>query len=216
MVPTGAVPRTRWQSADNIAKALAIMDDPSRANVDRQLGDGLKVRSFYNNIAYPDNNMWPGGDVTVDTHAASTLFGAPYGNQAEPFATIVGKSTVEDGEYIKVAMVEAFRRFAAKHADDFDTPREAQSALWEIWRSAAYSNAGNNEALKQGLRDAWAAVDEPGISDAVRRRRRRKARQLMGEWLSQPLPWIDYDPTKVDADGNPVPPVEEVADVPAV
>ena len=216
MVPTGAVPRTRWQSADNIAKALAIMDDPSRANVDRQLGDGLKVRSFYNNIAYPDNNMWPGGDVTVDTHAASTLFGAPYGNRAEPFATIVGKSTVEDGEYIKVAMVEAFRRFAAKHADDFDTPREAQSALWEIWRSAAYSNAGNNEALKQGLRDAWAAVDEPGISDAVRRRRRRRARQLMGEWLSQPLPWIDYDPTKVDADGNPVSPVEEVPDAPTV
>ena len=216
MVPTGAVPRTRWQSADNIAKALAIMDDPSRANVDRQLGDGLKVRSFYNNIAYPDNNMWPGGDVTVDTHAASTLFGAPYGNRAEPFATIVGKSTVEDGEYIKVAMVEAFRRFTAKHADDFDTPREAQSALWEIWRSAAYSNAGNNEALKQGLRDAWAAVDEPGISDAVRRRRRRKARQLMGEWLSQPLPWIDYDPTKVDADGNPVSPVEEVPDAPTV
>lgn len=216
MVPTGAVPRTRWQSADNIAKALAIMDDPSRANVDRRLGDGLKVRSFYNNIAYPDNNMWPGGDVTVDTHAASTLFGAPYGNQAEPFATIVGKSTVEDGEYIKVAMVEAFRRFTAKHADDFDTPREAQSALWEIWRSAAYSNAGNNEALKQGLRDAWAAVDEPGISDAVRRRRRRKARQLMGEWLSRPLPWIDYDPTKVDADGNPVSPVEEVPDAPTV
>ena len=38
----------------------------------------------------------------------------------------------------------------------------------------------------------------------------------MGEWLSQPLPWIDYDPTKVDADGNPVSPVEEVPDAPTV
>ena len=101
-----------------------------------------------------------------------------------------------DGEYVKVAMVEAFRRFAAAHPDDFDTPREAQSALWELWRSAAYSNSAGNEAAKQGLRDAWAAVDEPGISAATLRRRRRKA-PAHGRVVAQPLPWIDYDPTKV-------------------
>jgi hypothetical protein len=56
-----------WGNTGNIEKALSILNNDSMENISEQMGDAHKVRSFYNNIVYPDS---PDEHVTIDTHAA--------------------------------------------------------------------------------------------------------------------------------------------------
>lgn len=210
MAPTGKTKSTMWQTGENIAKALSIMDDPSRANVDIQLGDGVKVRSFYNNIRDPFDER---NDVTIDTHAGSQAVGAPWAGNDEPFKTILGRNNTVDGPVVQLAMIQAFRQFAEAHPGEFDFPREAQSVLWELWRAAGEARTKDNKAAKAALRDAWAAVDEPGISESVRKRRRAAARKAMVAWMDRRFEWIDYDPRVENEDGTPVVPSEGGPDV---
>jgi hypothetical protein len=173
--------KTRYQSGENLAKAIAIYLDPTPETLDTQLGSGVKVRSFYNNIAYPDA---PEGDVTIDTHAASALVGAPYAANTEPFKTITEKSSAEDGPYVKLLMIEAFRIVAAENPQYYAHPREAQSVLWELWREAAEANDAVSKRRKAELRQAWAAVDVPGVDVEWMT---EQARSLMIDFVAGPV-----------------------------
>ena len=59
---------TAWNGFRDINKAASILSDPTRENINDQLGEKHKVRSFYNNILDP---LSPEGDVTIDTHAVA-------------------------------------------------------------------------------------------------------------------------------------------------
>jgi 2'-5' RNA ligase/ribosomal protein S18 acetylase RimI-like enzyme len=184
IVPTGVTAKTRYQSTDNIAKALAILDDPTMSTLDSELGDGLKVRSFYNNIAYPNSEQ---ADVTVDTHAGSSLIGAPYPAEDKGFKAATEAYTVEDGQLVKVMMVEAFREITRRHPDVYDHPREAQSVLWELWRQRAERSTGEDVRLKLELREAWGRLDPPPpVTPEQAAAITEEIRRSMLEWLRTP------------------------------
>jgi hypothetical protein len=48
---------TAWGSLNEIAKAISIIDDPTRENVSARLGKAHKVRNFYNNIYAPNDPL---------------------------------------------------------------------------------------------------------------------------------------------------------------
>ena len=72
---------TAWNGFGDIEKAISIIEDGSRANIDAKLGMMHKVRSFYNNILSPMSDQ---GDVTIDTHAVAAAHLRPFsGNHVE-------------------------------------------------------------------------------------------------------------------------------------
>lgn len=144
-----------WQSYQFLANAIDIIDNPTMDVIDRALGKGLKVRSFYNNIAFPDDEHH---DVTVDVHAGSIVMGAPYAGKEGP-QKVIGNTTV-DGQLIRIMVAEAYRRAAGVLGY---LPDELQSVTWEGWRWSNTQSQNRSKATKDlypELRAAWASVDE--------------------------------------------------------
>jgi len=133
-------------SNGNTGLAISIMRDGSLDNISRALGDGHKIRNFYNNIISPN----AGSDVTIDTHAMAAANLMPWGASRPEVAYGFGNSpqapfppsplgqdgwltgakggaaTGSDGLYPLYA--EAYRRVA----DELGIlPRELQSMTWE-------------------------------------------------------------------------------------
>jgi hypothetical protein len=146
---TGETDTAAWQDYDSIGKAVKIFEDGSIKNINVSVGNGHKVRSFYNNIVNPDaDNI-----VTVDTHAVAAAQLRPLGaKDLEPsnaFGTHNKKELLQDerleklgignmtgpagndtiGEYgtysfYKKAYDEVAKEFGLKS-------RELQSIVWE-------------------------------------------------------------------------------------
>jgi hypothetical protein len=145
----GELAKLPWNSYGTITKAVSIMRNPSPENVSAQLGSEHKVRSFYNNIAYPNDAQV---DVTLDSHAFGVGLRFPI-TQSHP---IVGgdprkvksasrnlysvPSNANAGTRgVHAIMAEGYRRAAArinrrKSTKDRYLPREVQSITWEQWR----------------------------------------------------------------------------------
>ena len=70
----GAPVKNRWNSFDELMKALRVFKDPSARNISDCAGANHKVRSFYNNLVAP---LSQGGDVTIDTHAVAAALIRP-------------------------------------------------------------------------------------------------------------------------------------------
>ena len=183
----------RYQSSFNIAKALAILDNPTHETIDIELGDGMKVRSFYNNIAFPLNRQ---NDATIDTHAGSALVGAPYGSTVKrkeardpknpPFiSALLDYTATGEGQYVKAMMVQAFRDIAKAHPEYFKSASEAQSVLWEVWRERSERQTGWDKKRKQDIKDVWQAVDKASEED--RAKMVEKATAEMVKWLKEPV-----------------------------
>ena len=85
MTVKGEKSGTAWNGFGDIKKAINIIENGSRENIDEQLGMMHKVRSFYNNILSPMSDQ---GDVTIDTHAAAA-------GHLRPFS---GKPSGSDGK----------------------------------------------------------------------------------------------------------------------
>ena len=75
----GAPSKHMHQSIGNIAKAVRIFENPSRENISNELGEGHKVRSFYNNLVNPDSAH---DHITIDTHEVAAALLRPLGNAA--------------------------------------------------------------------------------------------------------------------------------------
>src|SRR5262249_44471386 len=84
---TGEPIAMRAQSFSAMTKALLLMADGSRENIDRVIGANHKVRSFYNNIIAPDSLS---GDVTIDTHAVAAAHLLPLGSSSTLVAQAFG------------------------------------------------------------------------------------------------------------------------------
>jgi hypothetical protein len=132
--------KTVPQSLENLQKAVAVLRDGSLENIDATLG-GMKVRSFYSNLAHP----WDIDDinVTVDTHHYGIANGAPWtvshrflNSTTDVSAVPYSGATGVGGTYPLV--VEATRRatalFNATHGTKY-LPHQLQSIVWEQWRA---------------------------------------------------------------------------------
>ena len=114
----------RWNSEAEISKAIGIFRNGDITNINKNLGDGNKVRNFYNNIADP-NSETP--YVTADTHALSAALNGPISaNDAGGFGLFNGKLepayALVKSAYIKASKIAGIM------------PREMQSITWEAQR----------------------------------------------------------------------------------
>lgn len=77
---------TSWGHFGTIEKAVKILEsDGDMEIISRSLGNGFKVRSFFNNLLQPNS---PRRDVTNDTHAAGVLAGRTVGS-TDPFPNLI-------------------------------------------------------------------------------------------------------------------------------
>lgn len=126
------------QSGENFAKAISILRNPSAANIDKQLGNSHKVRSFFQNMRDPLNTKE--ADVTVDSHHIGMAVGLPLTGTSALMKQIYDKpkanATGLTGTY--PVTVEATRLATArinKKMGTKYTPAQVQSITWEAQRA---------------------------------------------------------------------------------
>jgi len=131
-----------WQSVDNVAKAIRILERDHKPTLSRALGLAHKVRNFYNNIVSPDAAAYGRPDITVDTHAINVGLLHPMGGSHKLVTQGLGQAgaapafTGSHGLYPLHA--DAYRRAAATLSRQLGRrilPREVQSVTWEAIRS---------------------------------------------------------------------------------
>jgi len=127
-----------WGTFDQIANAIKAVE--ARGDVNKissdVLGQRHKVRSFYNNILYPDAPM---GDVTSDTHnVAASLFRPLSGKSDEvrhALASSVRAGVINSPKSALTGMQGTYPVFGdamrATAATDNLLPRQMQSITWE-------------------------------------------------------------------------------------
>jgi hypothetical protein len=160
----GVSPNNRsWIGLDHVAKAIRIINDGSVENINRVMGDGSKIRNFYNNIINPDSEN---GHVTVDTHAVGAAHFQPFSGDDPEVQHNFGNSpkgipgapkhaaTGMRGTYPLYA--EAYRRAAQRLGLK---PRELQSITWEGIRSLMGDDKKTPE-IKALARDVWQKVQD--------------------------------------------------------
>lgn len=139
-----------WGNLNNVAKALSILDDGSRANISEQVGYSHKVRNFYNNIIDPTNDK----DVTIDTHAVGAGTLLPLGGNDKIVTDNFGGAgsslaTGVAGTYPLYA--DAYRKAAA---DLGIKPRELQSVTWEKVRELFQPEFKTKENMAE-IKSEW-------------------------------------------------------------
>jgi hypothetical protein len=120
-------PRTLvWQSYYNLENALSILHDGSDANISLRVGEGQKVRSFFNNLSVPEDVR----SVTADTHNVGGANLRPMGGKAPEVKFVMAgpgsKPTGISGAHplYRDATIQAAKGHGL-------IPNQAQSISWE-------------------------------------------------------------------------------------
>jgi hypothetical protein len=150
-----------WGQVDPIAKALSILEDGSVENIHSVMGEGHKIRNFYNNIINPFSER---GHTTIDTHAVGAGLLKPLsqddvevahnfgsGNKAGTPSPAKHAGTGVKGSYS--VHEEAYRRAAKELGLQ---PRELQSITWEGIRSLMGDEKKTPE-LRRAVSEIWRA-----------------------------------------------------------
>ena len=162
-----------WGQVDPIAKALAILEDGSLENINSVMGEGHKIRNFYNNIINPWSKR---GHTTIDTHAVGAALTKPFsqedlevahnfgsGNKAGTPSPARHAATGLRGSY--AVHEEAYRRAAAELGLQ---PRELQSITWEGIRSLLGGEKKTPE-LRRAINEIWRAHESGDLTLAEAR-----------------------------------------------
>ena len=133
-----------WMSYPPIRNAISVIRDPSVERVSAAMGGAHKVRSFYNNMAYPNDANHV---VTGDTPTFGVSFRTPVGSNHTLISTkegavnIYGRPTnaAAGTQGVHILVAEAHRVAARRINRRTSTtrkylPREIQSVTWEQWR----------------------------------------------------------------------------------
>ncbi len=135
----GSRSKLRWQTTDNIVKAIKILkSNGDRSVISSTLGNLHKVRSFYNNMLDPTSDN---EDLTSDTHAIGAALMQPYSG---PDTQVVqglgtggaGKSTVSGVAGLYGVYADAYREVA--HEVGL-RPNELQAIVWTVKRNTLFS-----------------------------------------------------------------------------
>lgn len=114
----------RWNSALEISKAISVFRSKTIEDIDLELGNGNKVRNFYNNIVDPESKT---PYVTADTHAFSAALNSPISAQDASGAGLFNGGKEPIYALVKGAYIDAANIVGIK-------PREMQSIIWEAQR----------------------------------------------------------------------------------
>jgi hypothetical protein len=161
-----------WGPYDAVAKAVNILDDGSTENIHRLMGNGHKIRNFYNNIINPWSDR---GHVTIDTHAVGAAHWKPFSQKDTEVAHNFGGSTPGvpgAGKHSATGLAgtypvydEAYKQAAAEVGV---STRELQSITWEGIRSL-FSGAKKTPELRKAVNEIWAQVDAGKIKPEAAR-----------------------------------------------
>jgi len=161
----GNLKTASWNNMLTISNSIGILQDGSIENISRNLGEGNKVSSFYNNILNPNSVM---GHVTVDSHAVAAAYLLPlsgtdtevsfnFGTQKIPTDPRVPKGASisndsENGFYgVYPILEEAYRRAARERGI---LPREMQSVVWEAEKSL-FTRDYKGRGAKNTVTEFW-------------------------------------------------------------
>ena len=161
MTQKGEKSGTAWNAFRDINKAVNIIENSSRENINEQLGEKHKVRSFYNNILDPYS---PQGDVTIDTHAVAAALLRPLsGKSIEVLENFKDAGTSKNlgvfGSYGVYA--EAYRRLAEELGIQ---PRELQSITWEAVRGLFSPSFKGQDENVDAINSIWQRYSDGDIS----------------------------------------------------
>ena len=164
----GTMSTMAWGSYAEISSATSIVLNGTMANIDKQVGDQHKVRSFYNNINNPNSLD---GDVTIDTHAVAAAELLPLsGSSAEVYHNFGGGTAamkIKAGSSnlglkgVYFAYAEAYRRAAAEKGI---LAREMQSITWEAVRTLFTAGFKASKKNKDDVRAIWQEYSKGNIS----------------------------------------------------
>jgi hypothetical protein len=205
---TGHSPDTRsWIGLEHAGKAVKILENGSVNNINDVMGQGHKIRNFYNNIINPNSKN---GHVTIDTHATAAAQMRPVGSKdIEAFHTFGSSvpgvpgppkdaATGLMGTYPLYA--EAYQRVARKLGI---LPRELQSVTWEAIKSLMGDEKKTPE-LKAKAKEIWQQVQEGGLTPEQARDRIKDESQGFSKpaWMSD-AEWDRISEESGDTSFNP-------------
>jgi hypothetical protein len=147
-----------WGPYDAVAKAVDILENGSIQNINDLLGQGHKIRNFYNNIISPNSTR---GHVTIDTHAVGAAHWKPFSQKdvevahnfggSVPGTPGAGKNAASGIQGTYPVYAEAYKQ-AAKEVGV--SPREMQSITWGGIRSLM-SREGKTPELRKAVAQIW-------------------------------------------------------------
>jgi hypothetical protein len=192
--PTGEVvghsPDTRsWIGLDHVSKAVKILEDGSVTNINDVMGQGHKIRNFYNNIINPNSKA---GHITIDTHATAAAQLQPFGaKDTEAVHNFGGTTPGTPGAPKNAATglqgtyplyAEAYQRVARKLGI---LPRELQSVTWEGVKSLMGDEKKTPE-LKKEVKQIWQDVQDGKLTAAEARGKIKNASNGFSKpaWMS--------------------------------
>jgi hypothetical protein len=157
-----------WGQVDPLAKALKILEDGSVQNINDVMGQGHKIRNFYNNIINPFSER---GHVTVDTHQVGASLLKPFsqndlevahnfGSGNKQFTPSPAKHAATGLQGSYPVYEEAVRRAAAELGLQ---PRELQSITWEGIRSLM-GDIKKTPELRRAVSEIWRQHEEGTLS----------------------------------------------------
>lgn len=131
----GKVSWGTYGQIENAIKAIEARGDVDKISSD-VLGNRHKVRSFYNNILYPNA---PQGDVTSDTHHVAASLFRPLGGSAIEVSHALGSSGAKGSVNMPKSSLSGIQGSYPIYADAARdvarqlgiSPREVQSITWE-------------------------------------------------------------------------------------
>ena len=128
-----------WMTDNVIANAFGIYNDPE--NTSKYLGNGNKVRNFYNNIADPNSKD---GYLTADTHALAVALNVPTSAaDAGGFGLFGGEKSFKYA-LVKDAYIEVAEELGI-------LPRQLQSVTWEAVRTGLNEKSRKNKSKTHKL-----------------------------------------------------------------
>lgn len=158
----GSPSKIGWGGFGTIAKAVSIIENPSRINISDELGGAHKVRNFYNNILLPSVKNF--GDVTIDTHAVAAGLLRPLAGSDIEVGHNLGSgapgSAIHGISGIYGIYADAYRNAALQRGI---LPREMQSITWEGIRSL-FSPEFKTAANKKIVNSIWSEYKSGKIS----------------------------------------------------
>jgi hypothetical protein len=148
----GTPSRLVWQSYLNIENGLSILHDGSDANISMRVGDGHKVRSFFNNINVPSDPR----SVTIDTHHVGGSHFRPMGGSAREVLDVMGgPASAPTG----ISGLHPLYRDAATRAAGANRllPNQGQSVAWESIKGLFSPSQRRNPRFVAEVRSMWEA-----------------------------------------------------------
>jgi hypothetical protein len=144
--------RFNWGLLDPMAKGISILEgDGSPQSIHEVIGDGHKIRNFYNNIISPNSE---GGHATIDTHHVNADMLKPMSSKNDVEVKDNFGGSPKNGEVgLKGTYAvhhEALKQAAASRGI---LPREMQSIVWEGIRTLM--GESKKAAMRPQVNEIW-------------------------------------------------------------